>query len=103
MIKLDFITQHWQHTIVSQRNLYDNTSIILIALILKKDELDFDRPACLSSSVTLKKNKLNINNMLTLLFYFPYNLLLLIDTNFINVDKYKHTNEMKTNEQNMHS
>lgn len=41
--------------------------------------------------------------MLTLLFYFSYNLLLLIDTNFINVDKYKHTNESKTNEQNMHS
>lgn len=102
MIKLDFITQHWQHTIVTQMNLYDNTSIILIALILNKDELDFDHPACLSSSVTLKKNKLNINNMLTLLFYFPYNLLLL-DTYFINVDKYKHTNESKTNEQNMHS
>lgn len=31
MIKIDFITQHWQHTIVSQMNLYDNTSIILIA------------------------------------------------------------------------
>lgn len=31
MIKIDFITQHWQHTIVSQMNLYDNTSVILIA------------------------------------------------------------------------
>lgn len=55
------------------------------------------------AQLLLKRNKQNMNNMLTLLFYFPYNLLLLIDTNFINVDKYKHTNESKTNEQNMHS
>lgn len=33
--------------------------------------------------------------MLTLLFYFPYNLLLLIDTNFINVDKYNTQMKLK--------
>lgn len=49
-------------------NLYDNMSIILIALILNKGELDFDHPTSLTS-VTLNKNKLNINSMLTLFFF----------------------------------
>lgn len=70
MIKLDFITQHWQHTIVTQMNLYDSTSIILIALILKKDELDFDHPACLSSSVTLKKEQTKYKQHVNTAFLF---------------------------------